>query len=157
MPFDQNDEVPLGYRTTIDQVDGLLANQAVFIEDKLTNTLFDLKTGNYNFSTTAGVFNNRFVMRYSNNKINKTLTTNDVEIAKNEVLISNTNKEIKINSFAEIIDSVAVYDILGRQLYQKIKIDTNEFSIANLISTNQMLLVKIELQNGMTVTDKIIF
>ena len=116
LPFDENDEVPLGYRTTIngaftiniDQVDGLLTNQAVFIEDKLTNTVTDLKNGNYTFNTVAGTFNNRFVLRYTN----KTLATATFDSLENTVLVSNKNKEIKINSFAQTIDKVTIYDLL---------------------------------------------
>ena len=161
LPFDETDEVPLGFRTTIngaftiniDQVDGLLTNQAVFIEDKLTNTVTDLKSGNYTFNTEAGTFNDRFVLKFTN----KTLGTNNFDSLENKVLVSNANKQIKINSFAETIDTVLIYDLLGRQIYQKNKVNSNELSIANLIASHQVLLVKTVLQNGKTFTDKIIF
>ena len=161
LPFDENDEVPLGYRTTIDgnftinidEVDGLLIEQAVYIEDKLTNTVFNLKTGNYTFSTAPGTFNDRFVLRYNN----KTLGTENYDSPVNKVLVSNANKEIKINSFAETIDKVVIYDLLGRQVFQKTNVNNNELSIANLISSHQTLVVKTLLQNGNTFTDKIIY
>jgi hypothetical protein len=161
LPFDENDEVPLGFRTTIegaftiniDQVDGVLTNQAVFIEDKLTNTVFDLKTGNYTFNTVAGTFNDRFILRYTN----KTLGTADLETLENQVLISNKNKQIKVNSVVETIDKVLIYDLLGRQIYKKEKVNNNELTITNLVSSQQTVLVKVSLQNGQTVTKKIIF
>jgi hypothetical protein len=161
LPFDENDEVPLGFRTTIDgaftinidQADGLLTNQAVFIEDKLTNTTFDLRSGPFTFNTAAGTFNDRFVLRYTN----KTLGTIDVETSDNQVLVSNKNKQIKINSNTETIDKVAVYDLLGRQLFKKDKVSSNELAIPNLVSSQQTLLVKVILQNGQTVTKKIIY
>jgi hypothetical protein len=161
LPFDENDQVPLGFRTTIegaftiniDQADGLLTNQAVFIEDKLTNTTFDLRSCPFTFNTAAGTFNDRFVLRYTN----KTLGTNDFESLENQVLVSNKNKQIKVNSKAEIIDKVSVYDLLGRQLFKKDKVNSNEFSILNLVSSQQTLLVKVTLQNGQTLTRKIIY
>jgi hypothetical protein len=161
LPFDKNDEVPLGYRTTIegdftiniDQIDGVLTNQAVFIEDKLTNTVFDLKSGNYTFNTVAGAFNDRFILRYNN----KTLGTNDSETLENQVLVSNKNKQIKINSAVEIIDKVFVYDLLGRQIYKKDKVNSNELTLTNFNSSQQTLLVKVTLQNGKTVTRKVIY
>ena len=163
LPFDENDEVPLGYRTTIngaftiniDQVDGLLSNQAVFLEDKLTNTVTDLKSGNYTFNTIPGTFNERFVLRYTNT--NKSLGTTSLNTQVNTVLVSNKNKQIKINSFAETIDKVTIYDLLGRQIYQKEKVNSNELSIANLVSSRQTLVVKTVLQNGTTFTEKIIY
>ena len=64
MPFDETDEVPLGFRTTIDgtfaididQVDGLLASHNVFIEDKTTKVIKNLKEGAYYFTTESGTF-----------------------------------------------------------------------------------------------------
>jgi len=161
LPFDENDEVPLGFRTTIegtftikiDQADGVLTNKAVFIEDKLTNTSFDLRSGPYTFNTVAGTFNDRFVVRYTD----KTLRTIDIETNDNQVLVSNKNKQIKINSKVEIIDKVLVYDLLGRQLFNKDKVNSTELSIFHLISNAQTLLVKVTLQNGQTVTKKIIY
>lgn len=165
LPFDENDEVPLGYRTTIngaftiniDQADGLLTNQAVYIEDKLTNTVFDLKSGNYTFNTIAGTFNDRFVLRYKNTNTNKTLGTTNFDSLENKILVSSKNKQIKINSFAETIDKVTIYDLLGRQICQKDKVNSNELSIANLMSSRQTLIVKMVLQNGQEVSKKIVY
>ncbi|TRX21392.1 T9SS sorting signal type C domain-containing protein [Flavobacterium franklandianum] len=161
LPFDENDEVPLGFRSTIDgsftinigQVDGLLANQPVFVEDKLTNTVYDLKGGDYTFNTLAGTFNDRFVLRYAN----KTLSANDLVSQSNQVLIFIKNKKIKINSLSETIDKVIFYDVLGRQIYQNGSINSNEFLITNLVSSDQTLIVKTTLQNGKTVVNKIIY
>jgi hypothetical protein len=161
LPFDENDEVPLGFRTTIDgaftinidETDGVLTNQAVFIDDKLTNTIFDLRSGPYAFTTKSGTFNDRFVLRYTN----KTLGINDLETLENKVLVSNKNKQIKINSNTETIDKVVVYDLLGRLHFKKDKVNNTEFSILNLISNSETLLVKVTLQNGETVTKKIIY
>ncbi|WP_291100396.1 MULTISPECIES: T9SS sorting signal type C domain-containing protein [unclassified Flavobacterium] len=159
LPFDETDEVPLGYRTTIDgtfiinidQTDGLLANQAIFIEDKLSNTIFDLKSGEYTFTTVPGTFNDRFILRYTS----KTLGAKKFDTLENTVLVSNTNKQIKINSSAETIDKVLVYDLLGRQIYQKNKVNSNELSILGLTSGHQVVVVKTVLQNGQVVSNKI--
>lgn len=161
LPFDENHEVSLGYRTkidgvftiNIDQTDGLLTNQAVFIEDKLVNTIFDLKNGNYTFTTEKGIFNDRFVLRYTN----KTLDNKDFKTFKNHVLVSNKNKQIKVNSTVEIIDKVTVYDLFGRQMFKKEKVNNTEVTLTNLVSSQQILLVKVTLQNGQTITKKIIY
>lgn len=161
LPFDQNDQVPLGYRTTIDgtftisidEVDGAFANQSVYLEDKLTNTEFDLKSGNYTFNTIAGTFNERFVLKYSS----KTLGTGDFDTLFNKAVVSVKDKQIKINSFSGTIDKVVIHDLSGRQIYQKDQVNSNELSITNLISGKQTLVVKTTLQNGETSTDKIIY
>lgn len=160
LPFDENDEVPLGFRTAIegvfsiniDRADGLLTNQNVYIEDKLTNTFFDLRKGAYTFNTATGTFNNRFVLRYTN----KTLNNANFEFLQNQVLISNKNKLIKIDSITEAIDKVFVYDLMGRLLFKKEKINSDGLTISNLTSSPRTLLVKVALQNGKEVSKKVI-
>jgi hypothetical protein len=160
LPFDESDEVALGFKSTvkgsftiaIDEVDGLLANQDVFIEDKLKGTTFNLKTGNYTFDTEIGTFNERFVIRYTD----KTLATQDFTIAQNTVLVSVKNKQVKVNA-GETIDKVVVYDLLGRQIYTKTAVNSNELVVSNLVSGQQALVVKVVLQNGSSSTKKIVY
>ncbi|MFE3847058.1 T9SS sorting signal type C domain-containing protein [Flavobacterium sp. LB3P45] len=164
LPFDENDEVPLGYSSTIkgafsitiDEVDGLLASQDIFIEDKSATIVQNLKQGAYNFSTEAGTFNDRFVLRYNNINTNKSLGTYSVERLNSSVVVSNKNKHIKINSSDEIINKVQVFDLLGNSIYQKNNVNSNESVITNLAINHQIVLVKIVLQNGKTVTKKIV-
>ncbi len=161
LPFDENDLVPLGFRSTIegtftiaiDQTDGFLSNQAVFLEDNLTNTIFDLKSGNYSFTSKSGTFNDRFVLRYTN----KTLENTNFEAIENQVLVSSKNKQIKINSTVETIDKVLIYDLLGREIYQKNNVNTTELNILNLVSSKQVLIAKVTLKNGKEVSKKIIY
>ncbi|TRX21393.1 T9SS type A sorting domain-containing protein [Flavobacterium franklandianum] len=123
LPFDENDEVPLGFRSTIDgtftinidQVDGSLMNQAVFIEDKLTNTVFDLKSGNYTFNTFAGTFNDRFVLRYTDKTLSiGELDGNDGIIA----LYSNNYKTLIIrnNVTDATVNAVELFNLLGQNI-----------------------------------------
>ena len=76
---------------------------------------------------------------------------------ENQVLVSNKNKQIKVSSKVETIDKVSVYDLLGRLLFKKDKVNSNEFSILNLVSSQQTVLVKVTLQNGNEVTKKVMF
>jgi hypothetical protein len=161
VPFDENDYVPLGFKTAIagsftvkiDQVDGLFLNQAVFLEDQLTHTLFDLKRGEYTFTTPSGTFNDRFVLRYTD----KTLGTAAVEKPANQVVVTIQNKQIKITSLAETIEKVFVYDVSGKQLYQKRKVNSTELLLTTLASSHQILVVKTVLQNGKSSTKKVLF
>ncbi|SEA14795.1 PA14 domain-containing protein [Flavobacterium gillisiae] len=161
LPFDQADQVPLGYSSTIvgdfqigiGQVDGSFVDKDVFLEDKLLNTTHNLKMDPYLFKTESGVFNNRFIIKYTN----KTLTIDDFDDVKNGVLVSSKNKEIQIKSSNELIDKVVVFDFSGRQLYSKTKIAASDYKIQTLIRTDQGLIVKVVLQNGQIVSKKIIF
>ncbi|WP_369769682.1 T9SS sorting signal type C domain-containing protein [Flavobacterium sp. WC2416] len=161
LPFDNSEAIPLGYTTiiagdfsiNIRDKDGFFTTQKVFLEDKLLDTVFDLTQGTYNFTTEEGVFNDRFVLSYTN----KTLATDDFENLKYGVVISNKNKEIQIKSSDDLIDKIFVYDFSGKQLYKKIKVDNIEYTIPNLGPTDQALIVKVVLQNGQTVNKKIVY
>ncbi|MFV8379899.1 T9SS sorting signal type C domain-containing protein, partial [Flavobacterium sp. LB3R33] len=161
LPFDKNDEVALGYSSTIegafsisiDKVDGILASEDVFIEDKTTNTIKNLKEGAYNFSTTAGSFNNRFVLRYKD----KTLGTDDFDKTENQVLISKDKNELKIKSELESIKRITVFDLLGRKVFDKEAINSNEFSISNSTLNKQIVIVKVILTNGNVISKKVIY
>jgi autotransporter-associated beta strand protein len=125
LPFDAADEVPLGYRTAIDgnftinidQVDGSMTNQAVFIEDKLTNTVFNLKTGNYTFSTAPGTFNDRFVLKYRD--ASKTLTVDTIEKEDGILAFYSNNYNTLIihnDNFDETVNSVALFNMAGQKI-----------------------------------------
>ncbi|MEZ0129242.1 T9SS sorting signal type C domain-containing protein [Flavobacterium sp. LBUM151] len=92
-------------------------------------------------------------MRYTN----KTLGTGDFENVENGLLVSVKEKTIKVTSSAENIKEVTIYDITGKLLYNKKKVGTTELQIQNLPSSNQVLLVKVTLDNYFTATKKIIF
>ncbi|MDR7212674.1 T9SS sorting signal type C domain-containing protein [Flavobacterium piscis] len=161
LPFSDADEVQLGYRTiltgdftiSIDHADGLLTHQPVFLEDKLTNTIHDLRVSGYTFATTTGTFKNRFVLRYKN----QTLTTYDLEKKNNHVSVWIDNESININSALENIDKVFVYTISGKLIYTDNSVLANETIINGIKSNNEILLMKIILKGNQIETKKIIY
>ncbi|WP_337967747.1 T9SS sorting signal type C domain-containing protein [uncultured Flavobacterium sp.] len=161
LPFTDTDRIPLGYKTTvagdfvisIDHADGFFNNQLVYLEDRTTGKITDLKAGDYTFTTAIGTFADRFTISY----IKKTLGTGDFENLENSVFVSVKDKAIKVTSTKETIKEVTIYDINGQLLYNKKKVDTAELQISSLQSSNQVLLVKVTLDNDFTTTKKIIF
>ncbi|MBL0736418.1 T9SS sorting signal type C domain-containing protein [Flavobacterium sp. GN10] len=161
LPFDNTERIPLGYKSvaetqltiSIDHADGFFSQQAVYLEDKTTGTITDLRASNYTFKTGIGTFTDRFVLRYTN----KTLGTDDFENTTNGVLVAVKSKVINVSSGTENIKEVQIYTIGGQIIYNKNKIDSKELKIENLYSSNQVLLAKVILENGHIVTKKIIF
>lgn len=161
LPFTDTDQVSLGYRTAIDgeftisigKVDGDFSNQAIYIEDKMTGIVQDLQHKSYTFSTLAGTFKDRLFIKYKN----QTLKIDDFEKLENKILISVQNKGIKIRALTEDIKEISIFDITGKLLYKKNKVDNIEFQIQNLQPVNQILFVKVTLRNDYTLTRKIIF
>jgi hypothetical protein len=73
------------------------------------------------------------------------------------VIISSKNKEIKIQSKVELIDKVMVYDVSGKLIKEKKKIENTELILSGINAPEQVFIVKVFLINGTTVSKKIIY
>jgi Type IV secretory pathway, TrbL components len=161
VPFLETDVIPLGYRSiiageftiSIDHADGDLSTHAIFLEDKKTNTIHNLQTSNYNFTTTTGTFDNRFVLRFTD----KSLKRSDFKDADKAIFVFVKDKIINVTSTKENISEVAIFDLTGKLLYSKNKINADQWQIPNLKVENQVLVVKTTLENKHTTSDKIVF
>ncbi|MGO4904867.1 T9SS sorting signal type C domain-containing protein [Flavobacterium sp. W20_MBD1_R3] len=161
LPFEEMDEIKLGFSSTlagnfelnIDQVDGMLVNKKVFIEDKLNNSTVQITTGSYAFTTVAGTFDDRFVLRF----MDKTLISEEFVKNNESVFVSIKNKQLQINSAKELIDEVTIYNLAGRKVYHKNGINNTDLSVLNLPVGLQMVLVNIALQNGQSITKKVMY
>ena len=161
--FNKNDQVLLGYHSAvggtfninIDSKEGVFNtnDNEVFVEDKKLGLIHNLKEAPYIFTTESGTFDDRFVLRYTN----KTLGTEKFQKTENVILVSNANKQLNISSSVEMIDKVQIYDLSGRSLYQKMNVGANEFSIQNLVSSRQALIIKVVLHGGQTISTKTIY
>lgn len=163
LPFDNNDVVPLGVKIVnagnhtiaIKKVDGLFTNlnQHIYIEDKQLNIIHDLKQAPYTFSSQPGQFDGRFVLRYTN----EFLGNEDFQSAGQNVVVGADKNEIAIKSYSENISGLTVYDVLGREVFVDVTVNDTSFTINSINPTHQVLLIKIKLANGQTVTKKILF
>jgi len=160
LPFNDQDLHPLGYNATtagaykieMPLFDGLFENQEVYLEDKLLNVTHNLKLGTYNFTTEAGTFNDRFVLRFTPAAVpvNTNALTNDVIIYKNAtgIHIQSTNTNIK---------EVAVSDIRGRMIYNTKGLNTTKFDIDSLSVAQEVLIVQVTTENGTIINKKIVY
>ncbi|MEZ4852772.1 GEVED domain-containing protein [Flavobacterium sp.] len=161
LPFNENDQVPLGflvpndgiYTIGINQVDGLFEtdNQDIYLEDLQLGIIHDLRVAPYSFTATSGYNGTRFVLRYTTNSLNA--NTFDLD---NTVLV-HTQNAITVTSTNEVIKSVIVHDILGKLIYQNKKVNTTELQIESIKKSNTAYIVEVELENGKSKTVKVIF
>ncbi|WP_262920474.1 fibronectin type III domain-containing protein [Hanstruepera flava] len=162
LPFDVTDMVPLGieiptagnYSIAINSLDGLFENeeQNIYLEDTYNNFIHDLRLSPYSFTAETGVFNDRFILRYTNNSLG-------VDEFSSETAITITapgNHYIKVKASNSPIQSIIVYDVLGRQLYNNNAVNQLEFRIDNLSQSDGVLFVKAKLENGMQNIQKVI-
>ncbi len=159
VPFDASDVVPLVFKTStdgnytiaIDHLDGIFAaNQDILLVDNLNETETDLKLSGYTFTAKAGVDNARFYLKYQ-----KTLGNNPQIFADNTILIYKSKGAIYIKSGLTIIDDVKLYDSSGRFILDKSNVKANEVRIESAKYGNQVLIVKITLENQKVITKKI--
>ncbi|MGL2965194.1 T9SS sorting signal type C domain-containing protein [Flavobacterium sp. XGLA_31] len=161
LPFDENDQVPLGvsinqegsHTIGIKKADGLfMGDTNIYLEDKQMHIIHDLKQAPYEFTSAKGTFDNRFVLRYTNSA----LATPDFNTLDNSVVVAANHGTLTIKSYLENLQQVTVYDVLGRQLLSVANLSNTEFSASDMASANQTLIVKIKLQNGTVVTRKVV-
>ncbi len=160
-PFTENDSIVLGYKSTVkgslklelDHEDEFFNGIIIFLVDKTLNKLHNLSESAYQFDSDIGTFNSRFLIIYTNN----TLGNKAPEKNLNDLILSVKNRTIQIESFKENFKQIAIFDISGNQLYRKENLETNKFSIQNLFSSHQVLLVKVFFENGSSTSKKVIF
>jgi hypothetical protein len=160
LPFDGSDLVPIGYnainsgvyKIAIAAVDGLFEQgQPIYIEDKELNIIYDLRQSPYSFTSAAGIFNDRFVLRY---------TTESLDVptfSENMVTIYKQNNILYVNSGVTPMKNVSIFDVTGRLITSKADVNATQTSFTTLPLTNQVLLVQITSETGVKVTKKVVY
>ena len=161
LPFDQEDKVPMGikvpqngnYTIGIGAVDGFFTNdQNIYLEDKENNTIHDLRLNPYSFTANAGNYPNRFVLRYTN----ETLGGDDL-VADEANLWVISSDALSVKSTKNTIQSVRVFDVLGRHLAYYPNVDGYEVPLTTIQKNNAALIIQVTLSNGTVVSKKTIY
>jgi hypothetical protein len=162
IPFDENDRVPMGikvpqngnYSIAIGAVDGFFTNvnQNIYLEDNVTNVIHDLRQNPYSFTATTGNYPNRFVLRYTNETLGQDDPTAD---EANLWIISLDGLAVK--STKNQIESVRVFDVLGRELAHYPKVNSYEVPLTKIQKNNAGLIIQVTLSNGTVLSKKAIY
>jgi hypothetical protein len=163
LPFDLTDAVQLGlqlpavgsYNIQLSNFDGLFsdANTPVYLEDRLLDVVHNLRQGPYTFVSESGTFDDRFVIRFTNNL----LQLPDSEFNENAVIVFKNNNTITVQSSSLLMKEVKLYDVRGRLVLAKNNLKSDKVIFENLAMAQQVLLVHITTENGAVVVKKIIF
>ncbi len=161
LPFDISDVVPLGFRSDIAGVfeiglgnfDGLFVSEdtGIYLEDKLLNIVHNLKSGAYQFATEAGTFNDRFVLRYTDESL-QIHSPN-----KGNFIVHRNDAGIHVYSPQHAISMVRIYDLRGRLLLNANGMDRNSITISDLHAASQVMIVQVLTSDGLIYHRKIIF
>lgn len=156
-PFTIEDIIPLGYDSNIlgeltislYRAEGILNDVSVYLKDNLLNTINDLTTSDYVFTTENGSFANRFEIIFQS----EALSIDDNIISSNQLsIIELQNGQVKFSVGKKdlTIDTIEIIDLLGRTLYNLQGNNSTEiFELHNLNQT--AYIAKVLLSNGQTI------
>ena len=161
LPFVDTNTVPLGlellqngiYNIAIADVRGSLfeaQEQDIYLEDTYTGEVHDLRVAPYTFTGEAGIFNDRFVLRYTPSislSIDEVSNTNTFAYIYDAMLFVRSSNTIK---------SVEVYDINGKQIVSHMSNDNRDTFSTDFNFAKGVYIVAIKLDNGSIVTKKLI-
>ncbi len=164
VPFVDTDKVNLEavlpndgqYTFSIHSVDGLFEDetQGIYIEDLELDIIHNLRTSPYTFSGISGLQEGRFILRYTDE--NKQLGIEEV-ITNNELSIFTANNQVTAVSNTSNIKSFTMYDVNGRLLVNNRNLNVTEYSINTNNYSTGTYLVTIELNDGRSLTKKVVF
>ncbi|MFC0776928.1 T9SS sorting signal type C domain-containing protein [Flavobacterium sp. HJSW_4] len=161
VPFNPSDTIPLGYRSaikgnltiSIDHADGDLAQKDIYLQDKETGIVHNLKNSPYTFHTDTGIFNGRFVLRYaSEDRLGLDELNHGIDF-----WVSVKDRVITVNSEKTFLRETAVFDINGKLLFSSRNRGQSYVEIAGIQANSQVLLVKATLEDGRVIARKVLF
>lgn len=155
LPFTVEDQVPMGYfapttgnyNLALAYVEGNFNNgQSIYVKDNLLNTYHNLSQNPYLFNTNAGEIQDRFLIVYQIPLNNENFDNEDISIY--------VNNFISIKS-KENIESIEIFDVLGKQIRKYENLSTNNFQDDFMVS-NGVYIVKIKTDKNKIISRKVI-
>jgi hypothetical protein len=166
MPFEVSDEIKLGFRLNegsgrknkivVSKFEGLFDGAEIYLEDKLTKTIHNIKKGAYEFESDFGEYNDRFVIKY---QAKPSVITDEADDIANGVSVSSDEAKITVQAKSSQfkIESVVIYDVLGKVIYTENEIKAKTFDVTSVAPRQSVLIVVTTLTNGEKVTSKIVY
>lgn len=98
-------------------------NQMVYLYDSQDGIYHDIKNSNYEITLSAGIYNNRFELTFQGNQLE-----NSGNIKNDFVIVQNNTTEMLTVSNPNLLNvrSVTLYDLTGKQIFEKQKLATQE-------------------------------
>lgn len=160
LPFNDNDVFKLGFSTAaastfvlkVDHADGFLQDKIIFVEDKVSQTLVPLATEGYKFTSEKGLFNDRFLLRFTD----KNLSNSEFEKEKEELTVVKNSQVITVGLRNQILDELWLYSVDGKEIYHKKDIQKAHYSIQPLPISQQVAILKVKGWDGKVFSTKVI-
>jgi hypothetical protein len=149
--FDTFIDQPMTYKISIDNIEGVLKDNEIYLVDHDLDIVHDLRLADYEFDVDGkGNFLNRFTLQFNKS----VLGVDDLELNNNFVVINEENA-LRLKS-STVITNIKVYDMTGRLLIDK-KPNDSEFTLAtSAIRKGTVLILNATFDNGAEVSKKAI-
>jgi len=118
--FDVNYEIPLGiqikqagtYSIDLDGMEGILEGKDVYLEDTENEVIHNLKSSAYSFTSTAGNFDERFILRFTDSA----LSNEDTSLSQVKIYPNPSTGVFYINYAGSEKLTYTVYDLTGKKV-----------------------------------------
>jgi len=163
--FDINKRFPIGFKNTgtglatfkvqVAELVNFNAAEKVYLYDGLTGVYTNIRSQYVELNLAPGVYNNRFEITF---KDAAALGLED-NLSNNFIVVQNNSNQLLSISNPNALDvkSVALFDILGKQLFNKVNLGTNttyEFPTSNL--SDGVYVVQLQTTDNKSLSQKII-
>lgn len=145
-PFGDTDVITVGTRhfvqgvykiRAVDMIGVFKNGQHIYLKDKLLNTMTDLTSGDYTFTSDAGEFTNRFEIVYRPSPI---LTTESFQ--KEQLIVYRDGNDYVVKSMGKKIIQLETYDGAGRAIL-KLQPNSTQVRINGDLLNNGLYILKI--------------
>jgi hypothetical protein len=158
--FNATDVVPLSYKVvnsgnfsiSLDHASGIFdSGQVIYLHDILTSTIHNLTNGAYTFNSDAGSYASRFEVVYQ-----PLLSVDLPNFNASHILVyQNEADDFVINTGSVLMSTIKAFDISGRLLLNLNEVNSTQ-AVVEVSQANQVILLQVTSQDGMTVVKKVI-
>lgn len=127
----------------------------ILLKDGVAGGMHNIKNVPYFFTTTAGTFNDRFEIHYSDG-LSK-VSEEDKIVEKNQIIAFKEESSIIVKSENIRFSEIEVYNMQGNILKAARNISANEWILHGIPEKQQVLLINIKTEAGKYITKRIIF
>jgi uncharacterized repeat protein (TIGR02543 family) len=161
--FQNTDVIPLGvkifengrYKIDLTLFEGLFEDQDIYLSDKYSRIIHDLKAGPYSFRTASGIYSDRFEIIFKRRFIS-VLSQLSLTSTSNKLTINKENSHVLIKSTEEKIKEVIIYNLIGKPIYENKTVHTTRLAIPESNFEKQIIIVTVETETGEKISKKLL-
>jgi len=150
-----NSDATVTYTIRMTEIENIDDAQEIYLYDSLEGVYHDLRTGDYNFSATAGEDATRFKIVFNSGE---SLSNEEFEAANDiSIFVNNNLSQLHIKGLSQDIKGLNLINMLGQNVLRMTNVSANQVSSGvklNNLSTG-VYIVDVTLKDGRTLSKKV--